>query len=181
MFVDYKLFHKYGANAFYHTKSNFKGFQGLRFSNFKVTTKVCFSIVSRTFWRGQKNQGCFKSFTEFKDCWPPRLHMVEIFTKFSSFDIFNGAMPRYWYFVGHFLCLSKLMLPYLKSIWQIILKTPRKNNFQRQLNVPSHKQTLLCSMHLEENIWNSFQEKHNRCIIDNLIVTLKEISFHTFI
>ena len=34
-----------------------------------------------------------------------------------------------WSFTGHFLYLWKLMLPHLKSVWQIILKISQKSSF----------------------------------------------------
>ena len=46
---------------------------------------------------------------------------------------------------------------------------------QQKIRLPSP------NMYIEEKYFIFFWEKHNRCLIDNLVVTQKEISFLTFI
>ena len=55
----------------------------------------------------------------------------------SSWEI-KETMPRCWYFVGCFLSLRKLMLPHVKSIWQIILNISRKSSFNNNWRYDDH-------------------------------------------
>ena len=65
---------------------------------------------------------------------------LSIFVKCSIFYVCLGSecpsslgikqtTPSFWYFVCCFLCLRKLMLRHVKSIWQIILKISQKSSF----------------------------------------------------
>ena len=47
----------------------------------------------------------------------------------DKFGRLKGAITRFWYFAGCFLCLRKFMLPLWNSIWQFTLKTLRKRKF----------------------------------------------------
>ena len=56
----------------------------------------------------------------------------------------KGTWPTCLYFAGCFLCLWKLMLPYLKSIWEILLKISR----QFSTRIDGITQTLLCNKYM---------------------------------
>ena len=47
----------------------------------------------------------------------------------------KGSIPRFWLFVGWFSYLSKWPLPYMKSMWQLILKILQKEVFSLYLKV----------------------------------------------
>ena len=61
----------------------------------------------------------------------------------------RGAVPTCWDFVSYFHCFWKLMLPYLESTSQIILKIPQKK-FQWRLTMPPKEKTLLRNGYMEE-------------------------------
>ena len=47
----------------------------------------------------------------------------------------KGSIPRFWLFVGWFSYFSKWPLPYMKSMWQLILKILQKEVFSLYLKV----------------------------------------------
>ena len=73
------------------------------------------------------------------------------------------ATSRRWNFAGYPQCLRKLMLPHLKSLWEIILRISQINNynnnykFQQQLTVSRHKQSLLHNKFGRKLLYTQFE------------------------
>ena len=69
---------------------------------------------------------------------------------------FKGAMPRCWYFAGHFLYFSTFWLPHLKLIRHIILMKSWKSSFSNNWRFHHIRKTLLCNKYLVEKYFTFF-------------------------
>ena len=66
---------------------------------------------------------------------------------------------KFWYFTGCFLCLWKLILSYLKPLWQFFLKISRNNSFCDNWQY-HHINKLYCEIREKRNISHFLKEKH---------------------